>query len=404
MLSNWSVYSIGLAILFVDAYKYGIKEMKNILMMMLEFPSWGIARTWNYSTAYGLVEGFRANDVDVTFIPIFGRCNPETHSRWLAHLKRVLTGKKFDAVFLGMIHSRLDEELFEILKSVSKVRVGYIMESLTHTDWELQNFPLANRQAEVYSDLKHLTHAVTLDEYDAELIKQDLGLEAMWLAQSIPKRFINCEPAPNSNRAVFIGSDYGVERRRLLDNPELVSLIGRPSLVEDTTAIPAAFDEFNRSILAIPVGSDVIQEALSLYAASVPLLRAEIYKLSMRDFREGFANINLPSIFKGFAGRIMDGMAAGVPAVTWDIPGRPKCMNLFKHDDEIVVFDPASPSRLAHKLRGLRQSSDLRNKMVENCRNKILANHTSEMRAGEIITWLESCLEPDYFTLKKSSL
>ena len=94
-------------------------------------------------------------------------------------------------------------------------------------------------------------------------------------------------------------------------------------------------------------------EALAQHVSSLRVIRRALHGLWLDGVRLGSASVNLPSLFKGYSGRVVESMAAGVPVVSWDAPHRPANRSLFAPDREIRLFERNDAETLAGHLRDL---------------------------------------------------
>lgn len=101
--------------------------------------------------------------------------------------------------------------------------------------------------------------------------------------------------------------------------------------------------------------------------------------------QSGCAVVNLPSFFKGYAGRVIEGMAAGCPVISWRIPDRPQTEALFKDNEEILLYNKEEPEDLARQIRHIQTETGLASRLNANSRQKIMHNHTIERRIEQII-------------------
>jgi tetratricopeptide (TPR) repeat protein len=103
----------------------------------------------------------------------------------------------------------------------------------------------------------------------------------------------------------------------------------------------------------------------------------------------------LPSIFKSYAGRVVESMAAGRPVISWK-PPRKRTQALFTPGKEILWFDRDKPEQLAEQIRWLQANSEQAKEIAENAQRKVLRYHTAEIRVRQILDWIEYGTEPDY--------
>ena len=122
-------------------------------------------------------------------------------------------------------------------------------------------------------------------------------------------------------------------------------------------------------------------------------------KLFFKKWMTGISNtgaiINLPSIFKGYAGRVLESMAAFRPVISWR-PSSLRSQALFVPGKEIIWFDRNSNKELHNKVKQINNDRKLAAKIANNARNKILKYHTAEVRVRQILDWIYEDIDPDY--------
>jgi GT2 family glycosyltransferase/2-polyprenyl-3-methyl-5-hydroxy-6-metoxy-1,4-benzoquinol methylase/tetratricopeptide (TPR) repeat protein len=368
-----------------------------VLLIALEFPTWQQARHWSYAAQLGIEEGLRANEVEYLTIPaIWGQaCSSPS---WRRHVREICAGKRFDQVWVELVHSDLDETFLEWLTSLAPLRLGLLPESLEYGPEESTLYPhLAGRKALVERRLQYMTHALTIDEKDAEDITRCGLAAAMWWPASVPERFIHESAVPVSNRyAVFGGALYG-ERAAWLSQAVLQGLLRRLAPPEDDTPYPKLFDELNLAAsVHLQQQLPVDQGLLSAYLASLRQIRQGVFARWLRALQTGGAVVNLPHYVKSYAGRVVEGMAAGRPVISWEIPDRPRNKALFADGKELLLYPKDDPSILATHIDRLLQDPDFANQIVANARRKLRRFHTVEKRVQQILEWLQTGLAPSY--------
>jgi glycosyltransferase involved in cell wall biosynthesis len=112
--------------------------------------------------------------------------------------------------------------------------------------------------------------------------------------------------------------------------------------------------------------------------------------------QSGCAVVNLPSFFKGYAGRVIEGMAAGCPVISWRIPDRPQTESLFTDTEEILLYNKDDPVDLARQIKRIQTETGLASHIVTTNRQKILRNHTIERRVEQILLWINKGEIPNY--------
>lgn len=373
-------------------------ERPRILYLCLEFAQWEHARRLAYPAGVGLEEGFHAHNADLTTLPSVCGLSVEARKAWQNEVRRRCEGRSFDQVWVELVHSEWDEEFWQWIQGIAPVRVGLIMESLRYEPEVYAQSPhLLQRHAHVEKRLRHVTHALCIDEADAEELRQS-GQAAVWWPQAVPERFLLAAPIePPDRRGVFLGSVYG-SRNEWLQHPSLVGLLTFQSKApEETTDYPAWFDDTQRSWESLLLAEGPMPDnALALYLESWRRIRSETFRLWIQGLQGCGAIVNLPSYVRGYAGRVYEGMAAGVPVVSWDVPDRPQTHGLFDKDKEILLFQRDNPEALAHCMRTLIENPDNARKLAVQGQERLRQGHTVEQRIDQIQSWIRTGTLPDF--------
>tara|TARA_Y100000588_G_C14274080_1_gene933596 strand:+ start:1048 stop:2799 length:1752 start_codon:yes stop_codon:yes gene_type:complete len=359
-----------------------------ILLVPIEFSTWNQARAWSYTGAYAFIDGLKANDIDYTFAPIIIEQDGNVNTTCLDFVRNNTT-EQFDQVWVWCIHGALPDSYWEWFSKIADVSVGVLMESLTFENYELTEFPhLKNRRELVLEQLKNFDKALVCSESDAIVVHNELGIEATWYPPMVPEEFVDFREPPASDYAAFVGSNYG-KRREYLNDAKLSELLIRPHLPERDTCLPSLFDNL---IGELPHTFKSHQE-FEAFQLDLIAIRKTLFELHLEGLRMGFANVNLPSILKAFAGRVIESMCASVPAVSWLPPGREQS-NLFEKNEDILFF--SSINECVESLDLLKNNLGYRERITTNARNKLLTRHTSRIRIRQFLNWIQNGKRIDY--------
>jgi hypothetical protein len=365
-----------------------------VLLIILEFNTWKRARHVSYGAQLGLEEGLRANGVAGLTLT----------TPWLGRARELCAGQHFDQVWIDIVQSDRGDALFgnstflEWIAQLAPVRVGFLPESLEHTPEEQAVLPILRyRPRNVKDRLQYLTHVVACDERDVDRLNGLGQLPALWWPQAIPARSI-CEaslPAPRPY-GVFGGYVYG-DRARWLKRPELKGTLVHLPPPEAATPYPLQFDLLHLALNLSSLRRRILgPETLQRYLDRLRQLRRQMFAQWLAGLQTGCAVVNLPHFVKTYAGRVVEGMAAGRPVISWDIPDRPRNRGLFEHGREILLFSKENPLELAEHIRRLQYEPVFARQLVEKAQRKVKQLHTLEKRVQHILRWLETGDEPDY--------
>lgn len=370
----------------------------NILYIPTEFSTWHAARSWSYSVQLALEEGFGACRANVVTLPAIRGLSADMPTSWLRHASRLLRNNSFDQVWIELVHNNPGDRFLEWLKDVAPIRVGLVGESLDYEDDAILLHPhLAHRRAVVEGRLRFMTHTLFADECDAELAEQSGITRGLWWPQAVPERCITVpSEQPEKFCALFAGIAYG-QREKWLSDPELTGLIEKVRSSEHYTCLPGLFDTVQSTVLKqLEEGFVPELEHLNSYVDMLRQIRRRCFEHWLHTLQQGNAVINLPSFVKAYAGRVVEGMAAGRPVISWRIPHRPKIDELFVSGTEILHYSASNPAELAAQIRYLIEKPDAGRQIAEMARLKLALHHTVEIRVGQIMEWLKHDLKPDY--------
>ena len=360
-----------------------------ILFLALEFEHWFAARAHSYSAGLAFEEGFAANGVHCLTVPT--PCFP-----WL---QRVCAGQRFDQVWLYAVQSHMNEAQRQWVASLAPVRVGLVAESLQYSRDEVTRIPnLATWTGELAGWLPHLTHVVAFDEEVAEAVNAHGLARAIWSPTAVPARFIwNGQVTPHTRRATFCGSLYSW-RKTCLNHPALRGLIALQPSPEKRTFYPYLFRSLHLNIMRylkrpwLPGA----RAAFALYLKGLRLVRQICFRRWLRSLQSGAAVINLPHYFKCYSGRVFEGMAAGRPVISWEIPDRPRTRALFEEGREILLYQANDPHHLAEQIRRVLRDRPFAERLTAQARQRLLSSHTTEWRVQQVLDWIASGEEPRF--------
>ncbi|MBM3465472.1 MAG: glycosyltransferase family 1 protein [Armatimonadetes bacterium] len=313
------------------------------------------------------------------------------------------------------------------LEELAPVRVGIVPESMRYSKEDHKiSTQLGELRPSTCQKLPHLTHVLVADEADVEDLRRDHpGLRYLWWPMPAPARF-SLEPrlpSPNAP-ALFIGNVYG-ERLKLLERPDFARVLHRLRPPEDGTLYPGLFDALHEALeahfappgvsrrtlteIAFPFlkrfrvrrlfkggAREDARETLRAYLQVLRLTRRGIYRSMLRAQRQGSAVVNLPHYVHTYAGRVIEGISAGCPIISWRIPNRPRNEALFEDGKEILLYERTQPLQLVEQIERVRRDPGAALKIARQAQAKFQRFHTTEARVGQILHWLDSGAEPSY--------
>jgi spore maturation protein CgeB len=130
-----------------------------------------------------------------------------------------------------------------------------------------------------------------------------------------------------------------------------------------------------------------------IYLALLRRIRRSGFRMwQQRVLQQGIAVVNLPHLVKGYSGRVIEGMAAGRPVISWEIPDRPYNTALFADGKEILLYN--TPAQLADHIAHLRAEPAFGAAIAANARRQVQAWHTTEKRVQQILRWVATGATP----------
>jgi glycosyltransferase involved in cell wall biosynthesis len=365
-----------------------MKQMKHsILLIGLELLTWRRAKHISYCAQLGLEEGFDSNNVEYFTLP----------SVWAYRIKDILRGRKFDQVWIEVVHSKFSDQFCQELKQIAPIRVGFLLESAQYSGEEYRRHPfLRGRENVIKNYIQYLTHLVVCDENDVNYFQREIP--SFWWPQAVPKRFISESTAlSKAQQAIFSGAVYG-ERKAWINNSEVKKFLVRQPSSEKNTSCPGQFNRLNLAhYLLMKTPLPITEKQFTKYMESLRLIRRSCFELWLASLHSGCAVVNLPHLVKTYAGRVVEAMAAGVPVISWKIPDRPKNTALFQQGRDILLFSKDDPGQLTAHIKKLINDPAMGQEMVKNAREKVLRYHTIEKRVEQILQWTIHGQEPEYY-------
>lgn len=363
------------------------KNLK-VLHLVLEFSRWKRSRSWAYSAQFSLNDGLKQHGIDCFTI----------NTMCLPVIKNLCKGKKFDQVWLEIVHQPLDKELLEWIAQLAPVRVGFAGESLEYSKADYQSFTgLQELKDNAISILPYLTHAMLIDEKDVSYFGKRKELETMWWISSVPEIFIADEINIYSLPYAFFAGTLYAKRAKWFEMEGLKTMLVKQVSSEANTLYPFLYNSLQFSMFH---GSKIINlhdgKIFKKYQQNWLNLRKKCFERWLQKMQLPCASVNLPSAVKAYAGRVYEAMSVGVPVISWKIPNRPKNEALFEHGKEILLFSEDKPEELLAHLQKIKTDKDFSGKIAKAALDKMRTFHTGERRVKEILDWIESGEKPPY--------
>lgn len=367
-----------------------------ILIIHLEFGRWRQARSWSYHAQLGFSEGMAPNGVDsLVLLNPYGGCPP--NRSWQDTARKIIAGRKFDQVWMEVVHSNYDAEFLAFVSGLARVRVAILCESMLYGEDVLMAAPhLRERWADVKGKLRYFTHVLAYDEEDVGLVERECGLPAMWLVLGMPQWSVISEvDIPVFDTAVFSGPVYG-DRDKFLRNDDLAEYMLHLPPLENETSWPSYFDHVNRSFGAMLRFCPLVAVKINgSYLKAIWEIRKKLHQYWIDGLRRGVAVVQLPHFVSAFPGRIFEGMAAGRPVITMALQNRPRTMRLFEAEKEILFY--RTSEELIDRIKLVRDDKARASEIAANATKKLKTFYSVELRVKQVLEWLETGKEPRYY-------
>jgi GT2 family glycosyltransferase len=376
------------------------------LLLQLEFPTWATARPWTYSANFAVQEGLTANGIDCVTVPIIVDQACSSPASWVCHAKRFLAGRRFDQVWLWLVHTPFDVATLEWVATLAPVRVGVLMESLRYDAEDYAWAPqLKDRPARLEAQLPYLTHVLAPDELDAADLNARGLANALWWPPMVPERFVIKPSGPPTKRhAVFHGTPYG-RRQSWVTNASLTERLRCEKPVYPPTKNQQLFDQLQQTAAQFVRESQAVTEtSLQDYVQALQKIRLAEFTEWMAQLPQWPAIVNLPSLAKFYGGRVLEGMAAGRPIISWNIPDHPRNLALFTPEQDMLLFHPDDPAALGQQIARVQNDPELAESLARNAQDRVRRYHTAERRLHDTLTWLSTGTEPLYGTAEVNLL
>ena len=202
---------------------------------------------------------------------------------------------------------------------------------------------------------------------------------------------------PKIDAALFLGTLYPPRDRWAWDLGGLIERVESP----ESDAFQWIFERSHEWIQSwldrIPAPSGIgpgpkaryasawqIKAALRVYNRLQVGLRRHAFGNFIGALRDGLATVSLPSMVRTYSGRVVEGMAAGRPVITQRIDGHPA---VFEDGREILHYETVDDLREA--IQRLKAEPEEANRIATRARAAVLAGHTVEKRAAELLAFVE---------------
>lgn len=285
-----------------------------ILVCMLEFPTWELAKPWSYISGYAFVDALRDAGHEVELRLLFNLDDASAAERVMRAYAEA--GAAFDCAFFWMPHIAYSATFWRLAERVAPRRVAFLIESLRYTRAEIRGFPdLAAHYAERaklrprwLGWLRRCTHVVTMDHHDFRELAR-AGYQVFWLpgiVPAVPEAVL--EPFEAKSPTVLTAATIYGKRRQLHRALTERGIVDSGERLQHSPELIAAFE---RAVGALRGAPDLTGPGAAVAADEVRHIRKALWHEYLRHVSRFAAVISLPAYFKGFPGRVFEGMIAG---------------------------------------------------------------------------------------------
>ena len=308
---------------------------------MLEFPSWELAKPWSYISGYAFVDGLRAAGYDVELVVLLYGSDDEVLARVIDAVAD--RGGPFDCAFFWLPHLEYGERFWRIAETLAPKRVGVLIESLRYTAEEISQLKhLARRRKRVLRSLAHCTHAVTLDPVDFRELERE-GYRVFWTAGIVPvvpdSTFVPFDQ--KSTRLLSAGTVYAGKRQFMHDRLVSQGVLDPGERLQHSPELIAEFEAAIGEVKRRATGDSAPAADAALFER-VRAVRMALWCEYLQYLSRFAAVISLPAYFKGFPGRVFEGMMARCAVFIFEACDFERQKRLFRPGEHLHYL-PAEP-------------------------------------------------------------
>jgi glycosyltransferase involved in cell wall biosynthesis len=356
---------------------------------MLEFPSWELAKPWSYISGYAVVDALRNAGHDVELVVLLHGSDDETLARVIGAFND--RGARFDCAFFWLPHLEYGERFWRVADRLAPKRVGVLIESLRYTADEVSQLKhLARRRKQVLRSLAHCTHVITLDPADFRELESE-GHRAFWVAGIVPtvpdSTFVAFEE--KSTRLLSAGTIYAGQRQFMHERLVAHGVLDPTERLQHS---PELIAEFETAV------AEVKRRAIGAAAAAVDTLlfervrtaRLALWHEYLRYLSRFAAVISLPAYFKGFPGRVFEGIMAGCAVFIFEVCDFERQKRVFR-PGEHVYYLPAEPTDADIALLvAVANDPGRRRALAEAARQQAYANCDATIVMRRVMDWVSA--------------
>jgi len=358
---------------------------------MLEFPTWVLAKPWSYISGYAFVDALREVGHEVELALLLNLADETALNRVLDGYAK--QGAHFDCAFFWMPHLNYSNTFWRMAERIAERRVAVLIESLRYSQEEIFNYPdlaehyidRAKRRTLVLGWLRHCTHVVTLDYHDFLELSRS-GYTVFWTPGIIPQVaedvFIPFEE--KSTRILTAATIYG--KRQALH--QYLADRGIVDVSERLQHSPALIAEFE-SAIAIIANPPSNGESTAKQAERIRLVRLELWHEYLRHVSKFAGMLSLPAYFKGFPGRVFEGMLAGCAVFVFEACDLERQKKIFLPGEHIHYLSADPNEEDLARIVEIAQDPAYRRRLVTATRDRAFAMCGASFVVERIMSWVD---------------
>jgi hypothetical protein len=364
-----------------------------LLVCMLEFPTWKLAKPWSYISGYAFVDAMRELGHDVELVLLFNLAEAGSHESALELYER--RDERFDCAFFWMPHLDYSDHFWEMAERIARRRVGVFIESLRYTLEEIRDYPDLAQHYTERSQLRtrwrdwlgHCTHVVTMDYHDFCELRQS-GYSVFWTPGIVPKvpeeTFLDC--GENSDVILTAATIYG--KRQALH--QYLTAHGIVDAGEGLRHSPALIAEFESAVVEMLSRRPGAEAAVSQGSERVRSVRLQLWYEYLRHISTFAGIISLPAYFKGFPGRVLEGMLAGCAVLIFEAFDLTRQKKIFLPRENIQYLAMNPGERELDRIVEIIRDRPQRRRIVEATRERAVAMCDSTIVVEAMMAWVET--------------
>ncbi len=348
---------------------------------MLEFPAWDRAKPWSYISGYAVADSLRELGHEVELTLLF---NGAPGAELVRPLKAYAeAGVRFDVAFFWLPHLQYSRQFWDVARSLSDKRIGVVIESLRYTAAELVQFRfLRGRRGSVLKELKHCTHVVTFDHGDFTYLSRR-GFKAFWSPGLLPSVPVSLCHTYAEKRPMLLaaGTVYG-KRRRVYEQLTAEGVLNKEERLEHSRELTDRFNTLCEAVRRACCGQPELQALRSL-GNEILLVRRALWYEYLR-YVSGFAGVvSLPAFFKGFPGRVFEGILARSVVFVFENSDLSRQKAIFPHGTHLFYLGERLDLRDVRRIREVisdhAQADRIASAAYQRANDECQANHVTEL-------------------------